>query len=844
MTSSKKEKLLKLKKEIEFVIGQNNVIGIDFIAVGNDKSRFNDHLLHPDPKKYLDKFTKDFFKRNPSLLFSEDEFKSVHVRSTSNRLDEELQYFRKRVPIKNPIEFDRNKEDDYWHQWIEVIQSLYPSCKYLLFAKYEFQDLDQITALFIYLQEDLSVIIKNARETFERILKLFLLTDATEFLIPAQIQEIKNQAIRAAISQVMARNMSHNIGSHVLNNISDGTELNKPERQIVVSNAYHPNTDFACFDVNQAELHLIYQLAIFNNYVKRRMDYLSDITFGTPLMQTSKKVFNELYKDFDKVRLLLEFISGLSNNFPYQIRFIVEPFDENFSVAMPNDILGCQAFYNIIENIIRNTAKHNQAKKRTTERTELTTFTIKFQEIPDECGKVKERSLFYQVEVYDDVPIPFETITTLVKSQNEKINYSVINPETNQLRTSCLGLLEMEASAAYLRKSDIIQIEKNKRQKIRYDNSIHTNGKLNFLKAFAKRSEEKSEWYLGYRFFVCKPLEYLFIGDFAISDERKKELELGGILLVTEDQFTKMLSRDVSFSHQFLFYVSNSRLCKIFRNDQKRSLLPKRIVELTKSSLLIEKLLSSAKFEDIEIVVWEIWFKKLKNGIKHVNVFSTDYDVEFDNGYNIAFTKHDDDWDRLKPYYAQGKINYLEALSSSALNRLPEADPDKSTASRYTALISETTKYKLFEAAISKVLVVDERIQRFSKKTYLNVENLEIYKCTNVTLPEIDLDKDNYDETIVNQIILFIKTNLPSSQFLLIHYSILERMYKSSKRKIGAALIQWSKSNATIVVTSGRGKPQDLPKEVCYVNLSPVLNVFTENRSKYSINYLLNSARR
>ena len=86
---------------------------------------------------------------------------------------------------------------------------------------------------------------------------------------------------------------------------------------------------------------------------------------------------------------------------------------------------------------------------------------------------------------------------------------------------------------------------------------------------------------------------------------------------------------------------------------------------------------------------------------------------------------------------------------------------------------------------------------------------------------------------------------------MLIHYSILERMFNkkdpkdASKKdpRINEHLKLWAKSKR-VVVTSGRGKPTELPEEVCYVNLSPVLNVFTQTRSKYGINYLLNQARK
>ncbi len=40
------------------------------------------------------------------------------------------------------------------------------------------------------------------------------------------------------------------------------------------------------------------------------MDYLADLTFGTPAMLTSKNVFTDIFEDLDKVRLLLDNISG------------------------------------------------------------------------------------------------------------------------------------------------------------------------------------------------------------------------------------------------------------------------------------------------------------------------------------------------------------------------------------------------------------------------------------------------------------------------------------------------------------------------------------------------------
>jgi hypothetical protein len=163
----------------------------------------------------------------------------------------------------------------------------------------------------------------------------------------------------------------------------------------------------------------------------------------------------------------------------------------------------------------------------------------------------------------------------------------------------------------------------------------------------------------------------------------------------------------------------------------------------------------------------------------------------------------------------------------------------------YVFDLAQTTKLKLFEAAVTRVLVLDERIQRAAKSHYLNIPQKEIFQRTNVIIPDcLPLDADNYTAELSASICRFVNDHILECGFLLVHYSILERMYGSSKQEINARLIEWSKA-ARIVVTSGRGTPSELPtNHVCYLNLSPVLNVFTEMRSKYSINYLLNAARR
>lgn len=80
--------------------------------------------------------------------------------------------------------------------------------------------------------------------------------------------------------------------------------------------------------------------------------------------------------------------------------------------------------------------------------------------------------------------------------------------------------------------------------------------------------------------------------------------------------------------------------------------------------------------------------------------------------------------------------------------------------------------------------------------------------------------------------------------YILIHYGILERMYRNES-VITEKLCTWAKGSKRLVVTSGRGAHSlTLPPSVCFANLSSVLYAFTENRNKYIINNLLNQSRR
>ena len=93
----------------------------------------------------------------------------------------------------------------------------------------------------------------------------------------------------------------------------------------------------------------------------------------------------------------------------------------------------------------------------------------------------------------------------------------------------------------------------------------------------------------------------------------------------------------------------------------------------------------------------------------------------------------------------------------------------------------------------------------------------------------------------------------PEMDFLLIHYSLLERAYENEKEKNKSMEFEkkeWVHNKLkdlsrklNIVVTSGRGNIQGLPNNVRFVNLSVVTTALIEVKSKYLIHNILHSSR-
>ena len=367
------------------------------------------------------------------------------------------------------------------------------------------------------------------------------------------LNSVRYYSISAAIGSIMSRNGSHNIGSHVLAALSHNVGTMPDDR-------------------------VLYQ------YIQQRMDYIATATTDFPNWVQPTMLLGVLMKGFLSQRHLLDHISeseGLSawqfqgcklgneakakqpwlqfhirkwNNGKYidLIEYDQEEghnrvnLSEDVALAIPGGTVGNHAFYTIIENVIRNAAKHDWAVNVTAKDRPLPIY-IDFKD------SINERDV--QIEIWAKVTalkvddktkgsLDKKGVESWIKRLDDGTDKDVSEfaqlpihrqmqvlierpfiSNDGSLRRENWGLAEMKISAGYLNRIDIGAIGGLELEK--YDPEHNC-----IILPIARK--EGNEYYLAYRFYVPKPREVLIMVPDATNTTVVKKLENYGVYVRTQ----------------------------------------------------------------------------------------------------------------------------------------------------------------------------------------------------------------------------------------------------------------------------------------------------------------------
>ncbi len=321
---------------------------------------------------------------------------------------------------------------------------------------------------------------------------------------------VYKHALQSAISTIMSRNMSHNLGSHVLINF-ERREFGSSEQLGSV------NT--------------------FLQYIRFRMDFIAQIATEWPLWLTPTRFCQDLLYSFFQQQFILEYISASEHLCAEKIRFFIHISEDNnkeviFEPVNPTNSekvnefrkqlleseklipmrgggTGRHAFYVILENFIRNAAKHSYSGSGNL----------------DIHIRLKDCEENYIVELWDNVSCGEK----LIKDIREKSGQKIID-DSGKIRKGSWGIAEIKICSAFLGHKNIMDLVPSQGQ----------NGSP--MVVDEEKVENKS--YLKYSFAIPKAREVLIISpDGAICPNIK-----GGIWV--EKSFNIFDANDSSFSYE------------------------------------------------------------------------------------------------------------------------------------------------------------------------------------------------------------------------------------------------------------------------------------------------------
>ncbi len=733
--------------------------------------------------------------------------------------------------------------------------------------------------------------------------------------------EVKLQATRAAISQVMARNMSHNIGSHVLAKMitKDAVKVNFQWNK----KKYHP-----IFDSTEVKDENV-AIANFNSYLRDRVDFLADLSTATPLMEVSKYLLGDVIREIDGNRILMNYISGVSS-FEYSLKHPDcckgKHNEKDIPVSMPNDVMGFHAFFIILENVIRNTSKHggNANEGEDTGKENQKKFTIEVREctldntlhevwVYDSSEKADpltdDEKTEYKELTKQEADDEKKKIDLIVTRQNHNLNLPILDKATNELRHGAWGILEMKVAAAYLRKIatetiDESQYEVNETVPNQFFTEFNDKIVPNILKAVNKDD------CLGYVFHVMKPKEVLIVdekGDLyeklrQSEEESQKKTKLQQL----KDQgiwVQKEVNDKAVYPHPLMLVIPENGFNEekyLIKDGLYRANLPTRILvqgqkpngwkknrwvawtgaeDPTQAIFNSNKQLSSADINDIVRSCWRCWLKnKLsflelsgKFGSKESGGLTPDviYGPKF---YELVLKEGRPDCKRLNfnfalDYHGKNIHGYLKEDADKCLFEHYEGYPSAVKPFLKKAKSNVIDNALLIDGILTNILIIDERIQAIYQEKYYPENgdefdnNQKRMRAANIHIPDvdgesgIDLNKTNYGDDAKSQIqkcILQVNDNASLTKgvdYIVIHLGVIEKVLVAENKSKNASEVNdfiqslIKISGARVVITSGRGKPDNLPAKVAFLSYSSLSHYAIETPFKAFLSQAIQSAR-
>lgn len=320
-----KSKLEKVNRELNSLIDNTGEIDVvlslefSFIPKAEFLEKNNNELY------IYSYFTKEYenilieFLNNPqkasdrgSLLLNPNNF-NTGSDNEFRQISGAIIFDKKKLVKSGVIQFSEYNSTATEDDWINVLKEK----KYGKSHFWYKNDSNSNFFLSTFVLLDVDLIDKVIEQKIIEILQKFLLNDGFSIIferVRITQKKLLHQSSRSAIAQVVNRNMSHNVGSHVLSRLV----VEQDVKGLFNNQIFNPKQfeyEFANDDnVQGDEISNIYkQTALFFSYQKSLMDYLADVSTTVPTVETPKLFVGDVLKGFCQNFILREYVSGVAD---------------------------------------------------------------------------------------------------------------------------------------------------------------------------------------------------------------------------------------------------------------------------------------------------------------------------------------------------------------------------------------------------------------------------------------------------------------------------------------------------------------------------------------------------
>lgn len=718
-------------------------------------------------------------------------------------------------------------------------------------------------------------------------------------------REITTHASKAAMTAIMSRNQSHNIGSHVISYWNQSIE----EKLKDIPGNY---------DNTQEALKKSKDLF---QYIQHRMDFLAEISTSVPCSELSLDIEQDILNPYfikpndDKFKTKLQnggdisvLLEGIAKSEGINLhnKIILDTTaleDKSKRVSIPNGLIGNHAIYSILENFIRNAAKHykgttisdhdnlEDAKLKAetiqhsmkfyfqdqmndisysninefTNKEEVTKYVSYLHEQQNMMQFIKivikkpENPLWQNdyivMRIWDmrENSCSRETVdklrTYLPRGQNYKFT------DKGNLMPGAWGIKEMVTSANFLRKNKTDFLLKG------YDDNEpdlldilcgdNMNGGLDRhqcclnadwdMTNLCRKVESGYRNRFGIRLYLRKPKDLAVAVESITEDKIKKDKF--GIEKKEPQEYNIPLKEEIP--HRMLL-VENDDIKKGYKNDPKA---PCRIM------VYKNDINNGGIDDDYYLCLYEEFIKEEINS----DAFKYSLVNDLEESYNFADTQYSvndaPSHDQINNYlyFAShpekgnfkfndrfNKNHYFQPISGGYSTKAKLHNNKK-----LPECIRSQFYLELIESAYTKVVIVDERISEWGKKNtaYNNKTVSEILKKMGIYI--VDINLNNVTCEALTGMLLKEDRDFPAFNEVEeknAHFFVIHQGVLDKLDKDADRFMVHIKCRWKIV-DSGRGVPSDLYKDARFVEIS-ALQKMIENYDKHGLVQTLFSLRR